>query len=275
MFTNYKKLPTGLSVSQAKKDAKRLAKESNIPLSKALDQIAFKHSRSDWATAMNQLKTLDKLSVILRQDDGEMLHLDFSGRNALMKIIGQSGSGKSVLALEFASQFLASGIPVVYLGADISEMYHAGIATNNLAKKYPNLFTAITIDELIRTVSIDEITLNGAVLIIDETSIFSSRSEYGVSTGKILDLINTSMKTILAAQVLSDMEPLLNDSLDLNNKNNIVVALPSSYYCDPDLPYISEVSELKKEKNKHIELIWAKNGEIQKLRFELASHSAL
>jgi hypothetical protein len=44
--------PSGLSLLQAKKDAKKMAKEKNVPLSEAQSLIAMKHSRSSWAQAI-------------------------------------------------------------------------------------------------------------------------------------------------------------------------------------------------------------------------------
>lgn len=269
------KLPTGLSVTQAKKDAKRLAKNSNTSLSQALNQVAHKHGRADWPTLINQLNTQSNLSVTLKQGANRVHKMDFSGSKSLISIIGQSGSGKSVLMLEFAAQFLKSGIPVLYLGADLSEVCHAGLATKHLATKYENLFTVIPTEIPNKKSDIDHLLLNGAVLLIDEVAYQSARDESVVFIRKIADLINASMNTFITSQVPDEIQELLSQIDDKECTTVKVIALPLSHYDKFEPSLSSKVKDLKRERNQYTELLWVESGNYTKLRFNLSDHSAL
>lgn len=87
------RLPTGISVDQAKKDAKKLAKELDVNLSEAQDAVAQKHSRSSWAAMMNMLNNHHQLSVSLKQSFFTKEVMKFPGHKSLTTVVGQSGSG--------------------------------------------------------------------------------------------------------------------------------------------------------------------------------------
>lgn len=77
------RLPSGISVIQAKKDAKSLAESKGINRSEALDQIAFLHGRSKWSTLMEQLS---KQSVLTYRFNGKPLTI--SEDKSLLWIVG-------------------------------------------------------------------------------------------------------------------------------------------------------------------------------------------
>lgn len=277
------RLPTGVAVAQAKKDAKRLANKSEIPLSQAQNEVALKHGRADWPTLMNQLKTQSALSVTLKQSFLNKVTLDFPENKSLNIVVGQSGSGKSMLLLEFAAQWLQKGFPVVYLGADVSDSYQGGVATKHLIAKHPDLFTAIPFQSLTRDFVLDDVMLNGAVLIADELPHMVNSEMIGITVEQVHKLINSSMHSFLGFQILGETQGIISDLKNVTDDNRRFIILKCSapdIYENTPFGYdpknmAEEVGLLEKRHNKYTELLYVNQDSYQKLRFKLADHRAL
>ncbi|MDI4670993.1 hypothetical protein MKZ42_03195 [Pseudoalteromonas shioyasakiensis] len=277
------RLPTGVAVAQAKKDAKRLANKSEIHLSHAQNEVALKHGRADWPTLMNQLKTQSALSATLKQSFLNKVTLDFPENKSLNIVVGQSGSGKTMLLLEFAAQWLQKGFPVLYLGADVSQGYQCGAATNSLISKYPSLFTAIPLQSLTKGFVLDDVMLNGAILLADELPHMVSSEVIGITTEQVQKLINCSMHTFLGFQILGEAQEIISDLKNVTDDNTRFVILKCyapDIYANSLFEYdrkvmAEEVERLEKKHNKYTELLYVEQNSYQKLRFKLADHHAL
>lgn len=282
-------LPTGVSVIQAKKDAKRLANKSEISLPQAQNEVALKHGRADWPTLMNQLKTQGALSVDVKQGFLNKVTIEFRHNKSLNVLVGQSGSGKSLLLLEFASQWLKKGFPVIYLGADVNNaekiptQYHGALATRFLISKYPKLFKAIAIRPFDKGISLDDLMLDGAILIADELPHMVSRGVTGITYEQVQRLINNSMHSFLGFQNLEDVKLFTNDLKNITDDNTKVLLLKGAdrtvydnrlFVYDMDF-LSSEVKLLEKKRDKFIEFLNVSQNEYQKLRFRLSDHHAL
>ncbi len=297
------RLPTGVSVIQAKKDAKRLANKSEISLAQAQNEVALKHGRADWPTLMNQLKTQNDLSVTLQQSFLNKVTLDFPENKSLNIVVGQSGSGKSLLLLEFAAQWLQKGFPVIYLGADVANaekiptQFHGAIATRFLSSKYPDLFKTIAISTFDKEFSLDDLMLDGAVLIVDEIDLmldgaFLTADEIlhmvntemnSITVQKMHKLINCSMHTFLGLQVLVEKQEIISNLKNVTDDNTRLIILKGSV---PDIyeytPFeydrqvmTEEVEQLEQIRNKYTEFLFIEKDSYQKLRFRLSDHHAL
>ncbi len=98
------KFPTGKSVDQAKKDAKRLSKEKGIRLSDALNRIASENSMEcPWNEAMHKLRILASFP----QPEGKTFALT-EGR-PIGVLHGNSGSGKTHLATVWIDHHISGG----------------------------------------------------------------------------------------------------------------------------------------------------------------------
>ena len=115
---NTLRFPSGITVDQAKKDARRLSKSLNISRSQALDQTAKENGLGmSWGQAIACLKSgrlpLATYHLPLREESVNHLVSIFKDR-PLITITGPSGSGKSVLALDIARQHLEQQTGMVY-----------------------------------------------------------------------------------------------------------------------------------------------------------------
>lgn len=282
------RLPTGVAVAQAKKDAKRLANKAEISLSQAQNEVALKHGRADWPTLMNQLKTQSALSVTLKQSFSNKVTLDFPENKSLNIIVGQSGTGKSVLLLEFAAQWLEKDLPVVYLGGDvcnaevIPEQLHGAIAIRHLISKYSQ-FTVIPLASLTKDFTLDDVMLNGAILIVDELYHMVGGEKMVGAIEQVYKLINSSMHTFLGVQTLADCKVVIDNLKNVTEDNTRFIIL-NAYAMDifKNLPFEhdrkvmgEEVQRLEKMHNKYTELLYVEQDSYQKLQFNLADHHAL
>ena len=191
--------PSGLSFTQAKKDAKKLAKRDNIPLFEAQDIIAQEHSRSLWSEAVRQKEQHIKLTF----NGDEVI---FPKDKTITSVFGEAGTGKSVFMLDVAAQILQQGRGVLYVSSFVgkssvylNEQYHAF-----LQKKYPSMFHHALIEQLKNA---DSIMLGGKVLLIDEPWLLANKNV----CEKVLSLIRASKDTFIATQSPLDLpflEPL-------------------------------------------------------------------
>jgi hypothetical protein len=101
------RFPSGTTIKQAKKDSKKRAKEKNILLTKAQNDVAKENGLDmNWKSAMNNIKTEDK----------PLCRFNITGKNFQLTnskpvgyISGYSGIGKTVTSYYLAEQHLKSG----------------------------------------------------------------------------------------------------------------------------------------------------------------------
>lgn len=108
-MSNTLRFPSGVTVEQAKKDAKSLSREQQIPLSDAQNEIARRNGLNMlWGRAMiwlqNQTKPLASFRVPLREGYSHIV--DIRPEATAVLVLGVTGAGKSVLAQALADQHL-------------------------------------------------------------------------------------------------------------------------------------------------------------------------
>lgn len=275
------RLPTGISVDQAKKDAKKLAKELDVNLSEAQDAVAQKHSRSSWAAMMNMLNNHHQLSVSLKQSFFTKEAMKFPGHKSLTTVVGQSGSGKTLLLLEFASQWLKLGVPVVYIGLSGEERNQEMPdwmldvkAASALRKRYGNLVRFYSWN-----VTLSDLKLDGAVLILEEPYHLLSKND----PHDYRALINTSLHTFIGCQSIDETKPFTSDLKNISDDNLHFIVLPTHEYDWERLSLfnqrlaeaIGESDRLERKANEFTEFLSISKTEVGKLRFRLKDHSAL
>ncbi len=198
MFTS-PRFPTGLSVEQAKKDAKQFAKNNHSALSKGQNAIAFVHGRSSWSTLIQRIKK--PLSLI----PGQAPFDNRKHNRALLAIMGNAGSGKTTLMLNSALHLLQSGERVVMIS---SSEYHAVNSGRIHNESKPSLLKTIITSHPDRFSLIDpentacvEVMLNGAVLMISEDAMLNN-----AKNPEFEKLLKASMHTIVCISRLSDLK---------------------------------------------------------------------
>lgn len=281
-------IPTGLSIEQAKKDAKKLAKKLSIPLSEAQNIIAFKHGRSQWHVLMEQLKKQKQLVAEFTNNTRDKTEITFAKNKSINVIMGRPGSGKSVLLLELVTQFLEKGFPVMYLGAinpnsiSTSNPYdsHDLIAVSNLITKYPESFRVHDCDTHKFTTEIDALMLNGAILVIEEPQTFINES----NEQDVRQFVDSSMHTFIAIQRIEDGDHLLKGLKNAHEEEISMILLKGSekdiqYHTHPQSKEIllDALNSCESKYDEFIEFIQLKpsSQEIAKFRFYLADHKAL
>ena len=274
------RLPTGLSITQAKKDAKKLAKQSEIALSEAQELVARKHSRSDWPTMMEFINKKSTLSVSLKQSFLSRDSIQFPSQKSVTTVVGESGSGKTLLLLEFAAQWLKRGIPVVYIGgpdieiASIPDYLLDVKAAIKLKNQYGSLFRLFD-----NQAAIPAVNLDGAVLIIEEPYYLLGR----IDPADIRALINTSFHTFIGSQDIVETKPLTYELKNVFDENlHFLVLRMHSYMLEqlcnfhPLTSNIeSDVEGLTKIPSDYTEFLSICNDGVRKLRFRLKDHTAL
>lgn len=107
---------SGITLTQARKDAKKLAKSEGLPFHKALDSIAKLHHGQSWNKSVQSLKaTASSLSFRLKgMIDDEQVTIQLTREEPLCIIDGYPGSGKTIAALSMAEYHLQQGFAVHY-----------------------------------------------------------------------------------------------------------------------------------------------------------------
>ncbi|SBW85407.1 Conserved hypothetical protein (plasmid) [Pseudomonas veronii 1YdBTEX2] len=100
---NDNRFPSGATIDQVKKDAKKLVKAQNIPLNQALDAAALKHGLAlpwnrvnDW---LGGQKGSAIASFTLPLDNGGKKIVNLTYEQPLIMVCGWVGCGKSTTAL--------------------------------------------------------------------------------------------------------------------------------------------------------------------------------
>lgn len=217
--------PIGISVSQAKKDAKKLSKQLEIPLSKAQDKIAFKHSRSTWAESLAQTKQV--ISLDFKDSSLGSQKIPFPQQASLSFILGQTGTGKSVLCYEIMSQLAKRKIPSTYLSKHIGSRIDIDLAPDwakyqnllfDLQEKHPQLIQVLDLNS---SIDLDAVALHGGVLIVDEAFVVLKHPN-------IDELLKASKHTFIAAQSFRDLDPLPTEILQKDAMQLFCFNLPAS-----------------------------------------------
>lgn len=203
-------LPSGISIRQAKRDAKTLSKTNGVQLSKAQDLIAFKHGRSSWATLINQLAT--QKSLALSFNDHKQI-LSFPEGKTLSIIEGRVGFGKTVLLIEIASQWVNAGYPIIYLSTGFSQNELLQLKQLSSSSLSQNLLKVLDFND--PKLDLVSFKLDGAILLIDE---FETLLRVFPSV-LINDILKTSLHTIISVQSYENMKTNLGGSvIHINNK---------------------------------------------------------
>lgn len=121
-MSNNLRFPSGRTVAQAKKDAKALASRESLRLHQAQDVIARRNGlKLPWAKALAWLRQQSQPLMSFRlpldheRGEGATHHvLDLYPEASTAVIVGTTGTGKTVLALELARQSLAANAPAVH-----------------------------------------------------------------------------------------------------------------------------------------------------------------
>ena len=216
--------PIGISISQAKKDAKKLAKNKDISLSQAQDKIAFQHNRSTWAEQTrqtNQVIKLDFKDSLLGSQ-----HITLPLPASVNFVVGQSGTGKSVLCYEMMAQIAKQNIPVTYITKGVGRritsteapewaVYHNMLF--DVQDKYPSL---IHIHDVDVEFNAESVQLRGGILIVDE--VWNTLKVTGLP-----ELLKASKHTFLVAQVFGGISHLPPEILQPEAMQAFLFTMPS------------------------------------------------
>lgn len=121
MSTDFLRFPSGATVAQIKKDAKRLAKAQSIPLHAALDALAAQNGLPlSWHKALAHLRQaaapLFRINLTINPEipNRPVRHvMDVFPHDGPIFVLGGMGTGKSVLATHLAAEALDSGATAV------------------------------------------------------------------------------------------------------------------------------------------------------------------
>jgi hypothetical protein len=253
--------PSGISVTQAKKDAKKLAKLSDLQLSEAQNLIAFKHGRTSWAALVNQLSTQNSLSLHFNQGEQK---LNFPKEKSFTIVEGMPGSGKSVFLIEAAAQMNKAGYPVVYFSSCISMVFPsdlAGQAVIQHQRMNPDLFRVCDFSD--EDLDLASFELNGSILIIDEIAAFFDK----YSSDLINDLLKASKHTIVACQDVRDIDR------HLSNCNIPNESIQKLFLDDVKATYFGE--KLERERGKFVEFLAVNDELTHKFSLSLNEHQVI
>lgn len=107
---------SGITLTQARKDAKKLAKSEGVPLHKALNSIAEQHHGQSWSKSVRSLNLKPTVfSLTLKAlVDNKQVTIQLTQDEPLCIIDGYPGSGKTIAALTMAEYHLKQGFAVHY-----------------------------------------------------------------------------------------------------------------------------------------------------------------
>lgn len=201
------RLPTGLSFDQAKKDAKALAKSSNVSLSSAQDAIAKKHSRSTWSEITQHVKNhrAERIMHDLRRSAPESCR-------TLTFLMAPSSSENSTLLCASIDFMLSHKRPVLILvdprTMDVNDtfcdMFKVG-ALQKIKSIYKELLQIIPYPPACG-LQLDDVMLHGAALVVD-----TPWGEVDTEKDKIMELIRVSKHTIVSRASVHDWSGRLDE----------------------------------------------------------------
>lgn len=151
-LTNSNRFPSGASIDQVKKDARKLAKSTGLSLHEALDQAAAEHgAQVPWNRIQEFLAGDDDETLLARVSlplhAGGIFTVSLTEARPLISVTGRPGGGKSTTALLIADRYLTSSRGRVHLvsplhlqPASVVEDVSEGCWTDvwdRIALKYP------------------------------------------------------------------------------------------------------------------------------------------
>lgn len=231
------RLPTGITVQQAKKDAKFLAKRDGITQSAALDIVANRHGLSNWPPLMQLLNQHSHLQFMLHDDNGAPYTLSIKGTKTLTSIVTTYGGGKTTLLLELIKQLVSKGISVTMLtdmmDDGITQRFKSEVTLHSLYAAHPDKITIIRSqdkhDNLINT------PLRGGVLLIDSLEFVSS----WLGKENIAALMNKSVHTIISCLSIKTID-LFTQKLTAVNYTTEYTILGNGAFPDTNIGYHSK-----------------------------------
>lgn len=179
----YNRFPSGASVEQVKKDAKSLSKSEGIPLHSALNTAAAKHGiAKPWAKVLEQLALIgdsDQFIVFNLQSAGRVVEFGLSAERPIGVIVGETGSGKSVLASLLCESHLALGVSALHFVSpygitnDLAgRMLHKATARHGdracLTKAERNANPLLQVTETCRATPLEIPVVSGDLIVVDE-----------------------------------------------------------------------------------------------------------
>jgi hypothetical protein len=212
------RFPAGITVLQAKKDAKSLSKAQAIPLSVALNIIAQRNGMNmPWSKALVSLRDSNTMlaSFKLALPESHSHIIDVPAYAPVIAITGEAGSGKSVLSIELAKQQLLN-FPRAKLywtspigrrrieASDASGSNH--MPEHMLAKlerNYPGRVEVRAFD--LETIIPREVLPAGSVVVVDDVSMI--RSLISERPKWIKSALDRGIVLILSGQLTSEMFP--------------------------------------------------------------------
>jgi GTPase SAR1 family protein len=196
--------PTGLSVEQVKKDAKKLSKKSKIKLNKCQDILSGIHARMPWSKAINLIDNIKDASFTLHNNKDEEINLTLNSKKSLTFIFGKPGCGKSTLLNTIIDQLLQDH-KVTYLTVDrgippkIKKHFN-----KKYGKKINIIYYHYDFIEKDISINLDDIELNGSILVIDEFARMNMAFSKGNDFLKIKRLVDASHHTIISTQIIDE-----------------------------------------------------------------------
>lgn len=117
-MSTYNRFPSGASVEQVKKDGKSLSKSEGIPLHIALNRAAASHGiAKPWAKVLEQLALVgetEQFIVFNLEHAGRVVEFGLTADQPIGVIVGETGTGKSVLASMLCESHIALGTTALH-----------------------------------------------------------------------------------------------------------------------------------------------------------------
>ena len=216
------RFPSGLTVTQAKKDAKKLAKAESIKLHEAQDRTSRSNGLNmSWNKALAWLERQPKplmsfrLSLNSERNEGTSHHLiDLYPEAPVVLIAGTTGSGKSVIALELAHQAITKSAIRTYYCTMQGLIFEAATGSQDINSKqigylqqnFPNHFHIHSFSRGVSPLeSMDNEVTEGSLLIIDEVALFK------LNQNSIIEWLAWARRKrcvlILIGQMIEDIAP--------------------------------------------------------------------
>lgn len=221
--------PTGISVAQLKKDAKKLSKTSVIKLGKAQDILSAYHARMPWANAINMISNLKAAKFTLFNNQNKKVEFTLPDNKSLTFIHGKPGCGKSTLLNTMVDELLKNNnVTYLTIGKGINQK-----TKEYFSQKYGNKINIIyyEVDFFTKKISVnlDDIKLNGSILVIDEYArmqhCFSEENNYMM----LKNLIDASCHTIISTQILDKLTTIPYVFSSFNDKQVRLIQCAYSY----------------------------------------------
>lgn len=197
MLNKKLRFPSGKTVDQIKKDAKRLAKDRGLPLHMALDLCAREEGMEEcWSRAIAILQKehslIWQLQLPLHREDRASQRtraIEIWPDASTIVIVGRAGSGKSVLAMKLAQQALSmitgqihyiapeNGLPLDLTGNTLVDDFIGNDLAMRLLRQlladHPSRVRAHGMDNIRAITTAIERLPSGSLIVLDEAASLS------------------------------------------------------------------------------------------------------